>query len=176
MPGLPSTYISPDILKDAQREASGRLTPPEGASISGVAGQKGYRASWSEVLDISKVETKPGKDNPKWTITAVQTCVAPDLPGANVGRTAFIRFNTFFEAQGNKKHEYYSLHSKAIARMGNLLTAAGLINDGDGFNPSDFFDTPDSPLLGRRVNAVISQFVKKNGDDEQEISNFTPFI
>lgn len=175
MPGLPSTFISPEILKDAQRESSGRLTPPEGANISGVPGQKGYRASWTEVFDISKIETKPGKDNNGWVITAIQTCVAPDLPGANTGRTAFIRFNLFPAAQGQKSHEYHGLHSKGIARMGNILTAAGCINDGDGFNPVDFFDVPDSPLLGRRVCGVVSQFVRRDGTEDQEISNFTPF-
>lgn len=176
MPGLPSTYISPETIKEAMNESSGFLTPPEGASISGVPGEKGYRASWSEVLDIVKIETAPSKQpGSEWVITKVQCTVAPEYPGANPGRAARIQFNLFPSAQGNRKHEYFGLHSKALARMTNLLIAAGMLNEGDGFNPVDYYDNPSSPLLGQRVYATVTRFVKKDGTEEQDISNFTQF-
>lgn len=172
MPGMPSTFISPDVLKDAQAASRSELQVPDGADVVGVAGEKGYRAAWSETLDIIKVSTEESKKKNGWIVTTVQFTVAPDVESVNAGQPAWQRFNSFPDAQGQKKHEYYGLHSKALAGMGNLLRATGLLSEGEGFNPVEFFDNADTPLLGCRVTATVTQYVKRDGTQEQEIRHF----
>ena len=174
MPGLPTSYIAPEVLKEAADIAENQLKVPDGADVVGVEGQRGYRASWSETFDITNVETKPSQKGNGWVVTSLNLTVAPDLDGANPGCPVYTNILTFPEAASDKKHQYYNLHMKGLAKMANLLRAANLVAEGDGFNPSEFFDNAESALIGSRVVAVVTKFVKKNGDKDTDIGHFTP--
>lgn len=176
MAGMPSSYIDPSILKDAQAIDENKLIVPDGADVVGIAGEKGYRASWSETFDITKVETKESQKKNGWWVTTIQFTVAPDVDSINAASPAWQRIMTFPSAGGQKNHDYYGLHMKALAKMANLLRATGLLAEGDGFNPADYFDNAETPLLAKRVNGTVTQYVKRNGDEEQDIGHFTPAV
>lgn len=173
MPGLPSTFISPDEIRSAMEEAENRLQPPDGAEISGVRGTPGYRASWSEVLDITRVETAPSKKGTGWIVTQLEATCAPDVPGANPGRS--VRWNISLLPGVTKGQQGFQLHCRGLARMANLLTAAQLIAEGEGFSPAQYFDNPDTELLGRRVVATYTEFTKRDRTEDKDVGSFTPW-
>lgn len=168
----PDTYVDEQILKQAIADSGNLLEVPDGASVAGEEGEPGYKAVWNEHLDITKLSYTPSKKGTGWMVGRADFTVAPDVEGANAGRTFVQTWPIFPAAMSDRKHEYRGLTASAIKSINNFAEALGtsLVEAGSVGQ----FLADDSPYIGQRVVATISRYVKKNGDTEQSARVFSP--
>lgn len=163
--------VSTKDLKNAIVDSQNLLDIPDGADIKGTEGEPGFGAVWNEIIDITKVAYAVSKKGTGWWVARLEATVAPDIDGANAGRTLILTWPIFPPALSDRRHEFRGLTSAALKMLNSLAEACGTsLPEAGSINN---LMSENSNLAGTRVGVTISRYVKKNGDTEQSARAFS---
>lgn len=186
MPSYPE--VTPAMMREFDRQISGRLTPPEKARHRIVENKKTgtveehYR--WNESaritgVEVTEVVSSAGDDHDLYTVGFEIT--ATKGSGEHVGDSTRYqgRINPDAYAAGNKDDGQFKMSSGTLVRLTQLVRSSGFPIKGGlssaqmaGYFPID----GASPLIGREVNIEIHQQESEMAPSgwNEEVSNIFP--
>lgn len=182
--------VTNEMMKEYDRQISGRLTPPESARRRTIENKKTgateEHVRWNESAIITKVEvtetiSSAGDNHDLYTVEFNITGTKGS--GEHVGDTTRYqgRINPEAWAAGDKNSGQYKMSSGTLVRLTQLVRSAGFPVKGGlssaqmaGYFPVD----GASPLIGREVNIEIHQQESEMAPSgwNEEVSNIFPLV
>lgn len=164
-----SLFISPELIKQAQELNNPLLKVPDDA----FHGKKDTRR-WPELLAIARTSCEKVEGSERYAFIVGFKVSAESANPLNRGRNTrgYYLYNP--KATGDDKDAFMS--KITISRLDSLLRAVGFeFTSGESVDYGRLFSDPDSPLLGREVNAVISDRPDNQDPNirRQEIGSFS---
>ncbi len=164
-----SLVISPDLIKAAQELNSPLLKVPDDAFL----GKKDTKR-WPERLQIARTSCEKVEDSERYAFIVGFKVSAESPTPLNRGRNTrgYYLYNP--KAGSNDKDAFMS--KITISRLDSLLRASGFdFPPGEPVDYGNLFSDPDSPLLGREINAVMTDKPDNNDPNirRQEIGSFS---
>lgn len=164
-----SLIVSPDLIKEAQALNSPLLRVPDDAFLA-----KKDSKRWPERLQIanSRVEKVEGTTRLAFVIGFKVSAESPTPINRGRNTRGYYLYNP--KAKGEDKDAFMSRIT--LSRLDSLLRAAQVpIPTDEDFDIGELFSDPESPVLGREINAVITD--RPDNQDpsirRQEVGSFS---
>ena len=160
-------HISPALLAQVQERANPLLNVPDDAKMA-----RGGARRWAELVVITGVSTgEVDKGRTEYLVNYRVSLASPNP--ANRGKSTRSRFLMNLKAPEGTGDNTMTMIS--LSNIISLLRAGvGEIDTANGVDLGPFFDSQDSPLLGKEMIVTVSDKPDRDDPDirRQEIGSF----